>query len=161
MRIFVISVVMMFASVAFADYAQLSSSETQRPSTDGPHVVKMNKTDNAKGITNNNGDVKVSKDGAYFIMAAPQVGAQGAGCANYWLSVNGKDVPNTNVRICASNEQERNVVVSQGVFPLKAGDVINVKTSVSNPKALTGAEAISPPNEPLIPAIIFSMFKIS
>ena len=66
-----------------AQYLQASSTITQCPGM-APEVVKMDITDAANGVTIANNKITVSEAGAYLIVAAPQVGREGAGPAP-WL----------------------------------------------------------------------------
>ena len=149
------------ASVASAaQYLQASSSVTQCPGT-APTLVEMDIVDAANGITLAKNKITVGEDGAYLIVAAPQVGREGGGpygCFDLWLRVNGKDVGNSNVQLCQDEgSRAKDVIVSQGIVPMKAGDALEVMMSASNPAAKICIEAIQPKGEPLVPAIIFSM----
>ena len=53
----------------------------------------------------------------------------------------------------------KDVIISQGIVPLEAGDMVEVLMSASNPEANMCIEAIQPEGEPLVPAIIFSMIR--
>ena len=94
-------------------------------------------------------------------MASPQVGRLHAGDnANFrcWLRVNGENVSDSNVLLNLFHADVKDVIVSQGLINLKTGDVLQVIMATDNAAAGVGAEAIQPtPNEPLVPAIIFSM----
>ncbi len=151
------------ASMANASqYLQASSTITQCPGK-VPEVVKMDITDAADGLAIKNNKITVSEAGAYLIVAAPQVGREGGGpggCFDLWLRVNGKDVANSNVQLCQdADSMAKDVIISQGIVPLKAGDVVEVMMSANNPKANLCIEAIQPAGEPLVPSIIFSMIK--
>ena len=150
-------------SVAKADqYLQASSTITQCPGT-APEVVKMDLTDAASGIAIMDNKITVSEAGPYLIVAAPQVGREGAGplgCFDLWLRVNGGDVANSNVQLCQdAGSRAKDVIISQGIVPMAAGDVLEVMMSANNPEAKMCIEAIQPPGEPLVPSIIFSMIK--
>ena len=153
------------ASVSMANasqYLQASSTITQCPGK-VPEVVKMDIMDAADGLAIKNNKITVSEAGAYLIVAAPQVGREGGGpggCFDLWLRVNGKDVANSNVQLCQdADSMAKDVIISQGIVPLKAGDVVEVMMSANNPKANLCIEAIQPAGEPLVPSIIFSMIK--
>ncbi len=143
-------------------YLQASSSVTQCPGT-APEVVAMDITDAASGVAIAANQITVSEAGAYLIVAAPQVGREGGGpygCFDLWLRVNGTDVANSNVQLCQDEgSMAKDVIISQGIVPLEAGDMVEVMMSVSNPEANICIEAIQPEGEPLVPAIIFSMIK--
>jgi hypothetical protein len=142
-------------------YAQLSSTETQ---VNGPlgtgSAITYDSIDALAGIDFSGGsEITIKEDGAYFIIAAPQVGSVDSGeeqIADYWVKVNGESVSNSNVRYTGHGDME-DVIICQGVYELSAGDVVEVYGSGKN----SATEAISPAGEPLVPAIIFSMFKLS
>ena len=165
MKTIIASLFVLVASVSVANagqYLQASSSVTQCPGT-APEVVAMDIIDAAKGIAMADNQITVGKDGAYLIFAAPQVGREGGGpygCFDLWLRVNGADVGNSNVQLCQDEgSMAKDVIISQGIVPMAAGDVLEVMMSASNPDANICIEAIQPAGEPLVPAIIFSMIK--
>ena len=95
-----------------------------------------------------------------MVILAPQVGTKKAfspSHADFWLRVNGEDVSNSNVRLQFASGAQKDVIVGQAIVVLNAGDVLNVMMSGS---AGTYIEAIKPCCEPLIPSIIFSMFRL-
>ena len=150
-------------SMAKADqYLQASSTITQCPGM-APEVVQIDITDAANGITMADNKITVSEAGPYLVVAAPQVGREGAGplgCFDLWLRVNGSDVANSNVQLCQdAGSMAKDVIVSQGIVPLAAGDVLEIMMSANNPEADMCIEAIQPAGEPLVPSIIFSMLK--
>ena len=156
-------VLLVSVGVAKADqYLQASSTITQCPGT-APEVVRIDVTDAASGIAMKNNKFTVGEAGPYLIVAAPQVGRAGAGpygCFDLWLRVNGKDVANSNVQLCQdAGSRAKDVIVSQGIVPLAAGDALEVMMSANNPAAKLCIEAIQPSGEPLVPSIIFSMIK--
>ena len=151
------------ASVAnAAQYLQASSSVTQCPGT-VPTLVEMDIIDAAEGVTLANNQISVGEAGPYLIVAAPQVGREGGGpygCFDLWLRINGADVANSNVQLCQDDgSMAKDVIISQGIVPMEAGDMLEVMMSASNPEANICIEAIQPAGEPLVPAIIFSMIK--
>lgn len=158
-----LSVCFAAVGVATADqYLQASSTITQCPGTE-PEVVRMDVIDAASGITMTDNKITVSEPGPYLIVAAPQVGREGAGplgCFDLWLRVNGKDVANSNVQLCQdAGSMAKDVIISQGIIPMAKGDVLEVMMSANNPEAKLCIEAIQPLGEPLVPSIIFSMIK--
>jgi len=153
--------------IAFAgDYVQLSSPTTQVASNaNTPAMVAIEDVDTGQGITKNSNSTEftVKQSGNYFIMAAAQVGAQKGsgrnGAVNLWLVKNGRPISNSNTQQNIGNESTTAVLISQTILPLKQGDRISVSFSASN----TSLGLISTPmtnNEPAIPSIIFSMFKM-
>ena len=107
-------------------YLQASSTITQCPGM-APEVVQMDITDAASGVAMAANQITVEESGAYLIVAAPQVGREGAGpygCFDLWLRVNGTDVANSNVQLCQDEgSMAKDVIISQGIVPLEAGDV--------------------------------------
>jgi hypothetical protein len=78
------------------------------------------------------------------------------GCLDAWITINGKNLDNSGVRICQSKAGNTNVVVSQSIISLKKGDTIQVKTSGTNAKL----DAITAQGAPLIPSIIFTVLGL-
>ena len=159
------TLIMFVASVNAANAAQFlqaSSSITQCPGT-APEVVAMDIVDAANGIAMANNQITVDEAGPYLIVAAPQVGREGAGpygCFDLWLRINGADVVNSNVQLCQDEgSRAKDVIISQGIVPMEAGDTLEVMMSANNPEAAMCIEAIQPSGEPLVPSIIFSMIK--
>jgi hypothetical protein len=144
---------------AAALFLQASSTEEQLTTDTRPHVVTMNSTDAEKGISNNNGAVTVSEDGAYFVVAAGQVGGKVKGSVRIWMRANGKDVDNSNTEQLIADPAFTTVLVCQGVMELKKGDKVEVMYSGSAPGL--GLIAKKPPGEPVVTSIIFSAFKIN
>ena len=141
-------------------YVQLSSNITQQASAT-PTQIQMNLVDAVQGVKVRDGtDVVVTKRGVYFVVAAPQVGTSGSGPshADFWLRLNGKDVSNSNVRIQFNSSDSKDVIVAQAILELDGCDSLSVLFTGSNG---TYIEAIKPDNEPLIPSIIFSLYRIA
>ena len=158
-------ILLVFSSCCIAgDYLQASSSVTQTANT-SPTTVLMDMVDANKGVTlDRDGSITVKTSGAYVIIAAPQVGRAGKGsygCFDLWLRVNDEDVDNSNVQLCNDKgSKAKDVIVSQSILPLKAGDVVTLMMSTDNTVSYLAIEAIKPAGEPLVPSIIFSMFMI-
>ncbi len=148
------------------DYAQISSTEDQRPTVTTPVQVELNQNDSISGILHsaeNPGTINIVDSGIYVIIAAPQVGRTSgtkARFVDFWLRKNGTDIPNSNVRVVIGEDSSKDVIVNQTMMPFNAGDLINIMMSVEVPDEGLGIEAIHPTGEPLIPSIIFSMHKI-
>ena len=86
---------MLLASVGAASaagYVQASSTDEQLASDPKPKVVTMNSTDAAKNIKQDKGVITVNESGAYFLIAAAQVGGKTKGLVRMWMRINGKDV---------------------------------------------------------------------
>ena len=147
-------------------WIQASGSQTQvLKAATTPERVIIDNIDEVSDIENlNEGEFKVASGGAYFVMAAPQVGRKPEGpLANLrcWLAVNGSNVPNSDVLLELESGDIKDVIVCQGIVSLKAGDVVTVMAETNSADAGVALEAIHPtPSEPLVPSIIFSMFKL-
>jgi len=148
------------------EFAQIISTQDQRPDTTEPVKVTMNQNDAISGIehsADSPGDIKVIEPGTYVVIAAPQIGRTTGNESRYvdfWLRKNDQDIANSNVRTVLSSNQAKNVVVNQTMMNFNAGDVINVMMAVEKTKEGLGIEAIQTAGRPLIPSIIFSMHKI-
>lgn len=145
-------------------WMQASSTITQRIKEDNVgQVVIIDNVDGASGVSldASTGSFTVEQESDYLVVAAPQVGRQNPGDnANFrcWLRVNGENVPDSNVLLNLFSVDVKDVIISQGLVHLNAGDVIQVVMATNNAAAGVGAEAIQPtPDEPLVPAIIFSI----
>ncbi|KKR77577.1 MAG: hypothetical protein UU20_C0004G0014 [Parcubacteria group bacterium GW2011_GWE2_40_8] len=151
-------------------FAQLSDLSDQQPVTTDPVPVKFNTNDFISGVKhneeNNPEDIEIVSDGIYFIVAAGQVGRTSGSLLRFidlWLSVNDRDVPNSNVRASVPSSLvvgDTYVLVCQAVMPFKAGDIIKVMKSVSAINNGMGLLTTKPLNEPVIPSIIFSMYRV-
>ncbi len=148
------------------DYAQISSTEDQRPTVTTPVQIELNQNDSISGIEHtaeNPGTIKITDSGIYVLIAAPQVGRTSgtkARFVDFWLRKNGTDIQNSNVRVVIGEDSNKDVIVNQSMMPFNTGDLINVMMSVEVADEGLGIEAIHPTGEPLIPSIIFSMHKI-
>jgi len=152
-----------------AIYVQLSDSTDQTPPTTEPTLVNFDTQDAGNGIGHDlkkSGDITVPEDGVYFVLAAGQVGRKSGSLLRFidlWLRVNRKDLPNTTVRASAPASLfvgDTFVLITQAAIPLKKGDVLNIMQSVSAEHEGLGLIVSKPKNEPLIPSIIFTMYKI-
>ena len=155
----------------------MSSAIDQTPGPVGAPVI-MEQTDLIQGgiVPQGTTGVTVFNPGVYFIVAAPQVrdlptfddddsdeddnDSSRQSCLDFWLRVNGTDVSNSNVQICFPGDQHyTDVIVAQAIVRLQRFDLVQVIASA--PHAQGGfLDAITVAGEPLIPSIIFSMFRI-
>jgi hypothetical protein len=158
----VISVsVMLLASVGGASatsYLQASSTDEQLAVDAKPKVVTMNSTDASKNIKQDKGVVTVNESGAFFLIAAAQVGGKTKGLVRMWMRVNGKDVDNSNTEQIITDPSFTAVLVCQGVAELKRGDKVTVVFSGS--EAGVGLVVKKPGGEPVVPSVIFSGWRI-
>lgn len=139
------------ATTSFAiTSAQLSSAKDQQPGK----LVEFEIQNNVRDISVSRNAVTVQKTGSYLLMAAPQITAtKNGGCLDLWLTLNGKDIPNSGIRSCQTTAGNTDVLMSQTIIKLKPGDRIQVMTN-GNGAILN---AIKPEKGPLIPSIIFTI----
>jgi hypothetical protein len=147
-------------------YAQLSSSLSQK-ATAGGALVTMDSNDALGGLGHDDKgkspDVVIKSDGVYFMVAAIQVGKEKGISDDYidvWMKQNGKDVDNSGCRQSIKDPKFTTVLVCQGIAECKAGDKFNVVISTNAPDDGVGIVKIAPKGEPVIPSIIFSIYKI-
>ena len=153
---------------AITPAAQLSHTKSIQPNVTMPVYVPLNSNDYINGgITHSNSrnaeDVIINEEASYLIVAAGQVGkTSGSTTCNVelGLSQNGEYVANSNTRASVNTVNDTIVLVSQAIMPLKANDTINTILSVSASGQGCGLINTTPPNEPTIPAIIFSIVRI-
>jgi hypothetical protein len=145
-------------SASAASWIQASSTEEQLASDPKPKVVMMNSTDGAKNIKMEKGVVRVNEAGAFFFIAAAQVGGKGKGLVRMWMRINGKDVDNSNTEQIITDPNFTAVLVCQGVAEVKRGDRIEVVFSGSEPGV--GLVIKKPAGEPVVPSLILSGWKI-
>ena len=152
---------MLLASVGSASatsYLQASSTEEQFASDTKPKVVTMNSTDASKNIKQEKGVVRFNETGAFFVMAAAQVGGKAKGLVRMWMRLNGKDIDNSNTEQLISDPSFTAVLVCQGVAEVKRGDRIEVVFSGS--EVGVGLVVKKPTGEPVVPSVIFSGWRI-
>ena len=116
-----------------SNWLQASSKTTQRIAQDNVgQVVVLDILDNASNVSldTTSGAVTVEEDADYLIVSAPQVGRENPGeTANFrcWVRVNGTNVPDSNVLLNLAGPEVKDVIVSQVLVHLSAGDVVEVE----------------------------------
>jgi hypothetical protein len=140
-------------------WIQASSTEEQLAADPKPKVVTMNSTDGAKNIKMEKGVVTVNEAGAFFFVAAAQIGGKTKGLVRMWMRINGKDVDNSNTEQLVSDPEFTAVLVCQGVAEVKRGDKIEVVYSGSVPGV--GLVVKKPAGEPVVPSLILSGWRIN
>ncbi len=146
------------SSASATSYLQASSTEEQLASDAKPKVVTMNSTDASKNIKQEKGVIRFNETGAFFVMAAAQVGGKGKGSVRMWMRLNGKDIDNSNTEQFISDPTFTAVLVCQGVAEVKRGDRIEVVFSGTDPGI--GLVVKKPAGEPVVPSVIFSGWRI-
>jgi hypothetical protein len=144
--------------VSATSYLQASSTDEQLAVDPKPKVVTMNSTDASKNIKQDKGVITVNETGAFFLIAAAQVGGKAKGLVRMWMRVNGKDVDNSNTEQIITDPSFTAVLVCQGVAELKRGDKVTVVFSGSEPGV--GLVVKKPAGEPVVPSVIFSGWRI-
>ncbi|CAF1114187.1 unnamed protein product [Adineta steineri] len=146
-------------------YAQLFSSKTQLGNSNSDVVIldgssAVNKLDIT--TAEKHGIIKYNEAGVYFLIACGQVGSakdtDASGEVHLWMRLNEKDMANSNT-IKTIRSGSTAVLVSQTVAKLEANDKVQLVISTTNKEL--GLIASKPTNEPLVPGIIFSTFRLS
>jgi hypothetical protein len=139
-------------------WLQASGSTTQAVGLVATQV-NIDTLDGSNAVTLSGGSAVVTKAGDYLVVAAPQVGNTGVGLADFkcWIGIEGNYVTNSNV-LLSLQSWTKDVIVTQGVVTLERGDSVSVYVSASAPGV--EIQAISPPGEPLVPSIIFTLYRI-
>lgn len=151
-----------------AIYIQLSDSSDQTFAATGTgYAITFDTNDEINGIIHSTvsetANITIVTDGVYSIFAQPQVHADpgASGYFHMWLRKDTgggfADIDNTNVELTLASNGE-DVIPLIVSIRLDAGDVIRVNASVAH----TGIEldAQTPAGEPVIPSIIFTMYRI-
>jgi hypothetical protein len=141
-----------------SSWIQASSTEAQLATDAKPKVVTLNSTDGAKNIKMDKGVITVNETGAFFLIAAAQIGGKAKGLVRMWMKVNGKDVDNSNTEQLIDDPAFTAVLVCQGVAELKRGDKVTVAFSGSVPDI--GLVVKKPTGEPVVPSVIFTGWRI-
>ncbi|CAF1435874.1 unnamed protein product [Adineta steineri] len=161
----IISTVQVSGGTNTIPYAQLFSSKTQLGNSNSDVVIldgssAVNKLDIT--TAEKHGIIKYNEAGVYFLIACAQVGsakdADASGEVHLWMRLNEKDMPNSNT-IKTIRSGSTSVLVSQTVVKLEAKDKVQLVFSTTNKEL--GLIASKPKNEPLVPGIIFSTFRLS
>lgn len=148
-------------------YGQFSSTLTQRPVSKEPVKVVLDTQQSMSGndvtIDFINDGVTINKSGQYLVIAGSQISKIGGSAPrwiDFWLRINDKDIPNSNVRATIREPQVTDVLVTQTVTQLHAGDRLNIMMAVEAPDEGVGIEAIKPKDEPLIPSLILTVLQL-
>lgn len=150
-------------------HAQLSSAVNQMPGLYGL-PMQMELVDSLSGIEfdprRSTTEIKITEEGSYLFVIAPQVrrvkGNRAGACVDVWLRVNGKDLLNSAVQECWSNDTDwevTGVLILQAILTMKKSDIIEIMLR-SEPGKKSGAVAIKPKDIPLIPSVIVSIIKV-
>ena len=148
-------------------FGQFASSKTQRPTALGPVKIELDIQEQVAGegygIDFSGGDIKIKETGMYLIIAGPQINklkGDQPRWIDFWLRVNNRNVPNSNVRAVIERPSQKDVIITQVVTRLNKDDVLNVMMSTEVADEGLGIEAIQPVDEPMIPSIILTVFQL-
>lgn len=129
--------------------------------------LNISNVDEGNGITMETGingtNISIDTSGVYHLVAQPQVkaGAGGAGDFHMWLekynTTDWDDISDSNIELKLSSLEE-DVIVLATTLKLNQGEKIRLVASVSDDKILLHAQ--SPAGEPVIPSIIFTMYRV-
>ncbi|CAF0894565.1 unnamed protein product [Adineta steineri] len=145
-------------------YAELFSTKTQLANSNSDVIIFDSFSANNKINTKNtkhNGNIEYNEEGIYFIIACAQVGSEidsdASGEVHLWMKLNDKDMPNSNT-IQTIRSGSTSVLISQTIIKLKSNDKVQIAFSSTNKKL--GVIASQPKNEPAVPSIIVSTFRL-
>jgi hypothetical protein len=148
-------------------FGQFSSNKTQRPKTLEPTKIQLDIQEDMQGnehlISFEKCEVTIEKTGMYLIIVGAQVGRERTSpdsWIDFWLRINGIDVPNSNIRFSSVNHDQKDVAMTQCVTHLGKTDHLNLMMSVSNLDDGLGIEAIQPEGEPMIPSVILTILQL-
>jgi hypothetical protein len=158
---FIATFLCLIKAYASITYGQFSSLTTQIPN--GPSLIKVEVTDEIKNLSISNGKDKliIKEDGVYFVLVTAQVGAikeLTKGYLDLWFVKNDVALSNTNCRLSIKEWTDTAVLMTQVSEKFQAGDTLSVRFSSSSPEL--GIICIKPENEPIIPSVILSIFKL-
>ena len=153
-----------FCGGAYADWLQASGSTTQTITTT-PAPAIIDQLDGASGFTVVDDTRAVAAAaGDYLVVHAPQFGTVCNGKPGYataWLRINGADVSNSNVLKNIGPAVTDDVIISQGIVHLEAGDYLEFMVAGSNDSGCQALEAIEVEGQPLVPSVIVSILPVN
>ena len=133
------------------NFAQISSTDNQRPKNTNHTVITLNQNDAISGVEhtsdNDPGSIRITESGVYVVIAAPQIGRTSGTESRYvdiWFRRNGNDIPHSNVRLVIRTKDNKDVIVNQTMMPFERDDVINIMMSVEVADEGLGLETIKP-----------------
>ncbi len=148
-------------------FGQFSSTVTQRPITMDAVKIVLDTHQDTSGdelvADFLKGGIIVNRAGTYLIIVGSQIGklvGNKSRWIDFWIRVNDKDLPNSNVRSILKDPDTKDVLVTQVVAHLNKGDMINIMMTVEVADEGLGIEAIQPDDEPLIPSMILTVLQL-
>jgi hypothetical protein len=148
-------------------YGQFSSTVTQRPTSLDPVKIILDTHQDTSGeeltIDFMKNGIIVNRTGTYLVIVGPQIGklaGDNPRWIDFWIRINNKDVPNSNVRTVLEDPAITDVIITQAVIHFNKGDILNIMMSVEAADEGLGIVAIHPAKEPLIPSIILTVLQL-
>jgi hypothetical protein len=147
-------------------YGQFSSNVSQTPNTLKPYQIELDPMESSemiRGIEFENGNIRIKQSGIYLLIACPQISKLSGYIPrwiDYWVRINGRDVPNSNIRSVLQMPDEKTVVMLNLVWPMNKGDIVNIMMALEVITDGLGIEAIQPKGEPRIPSIIVTLVQL-
>jgi hypothetical protein len=148
-------------------YGQFSSTVTQRPTALDPVKIILDTHQDTSGeeltIDFIKNGITINRTGTYLIIVGPQTGKLAGNnprWMDFWIRINNKDVPNSNVRTVLVDPAVTDVIITQAVTHFNKGDMLNIMMSVEVADEGLGIVAIHPDKEPLIPSIILTILQL-
>lgn len=148
-------------------FGQFSSTVTQRPTALDPVKIILDTHQDTSGdeltIDFIKNGITINRTGTYLIIVGPQTGKLAGNnprWMDFWIRINDKDVPNSNVRTILKDPAVTDVVITQAVTHFNKGDMLNIMMSVEVADEGLGIVAIHPDKEPLIPSIILTILQL-
>lgn len=148
-------------------FGQFSSTVTQRPTALDPVKIILDTHQDTSGdeltIDFIKNGITVNRTGTYLIIVGPQTGklvGNNPRWMDFWIRINNKDVPNSNVRTILKDPAVTDVIITQAVTHFNKGDMLNIMMSVEVADEGLGIVAIHPDKEPLIPSIILTILQL-
>ncbi|MFA6916489.1 MAG: hypothetical protein WC222_08840 [Parachlamydiales bacterium] len=153
------------AGLGVVPYASITDVTTQTPGTTNPTIVTLSTNEVLNGITHapNTSAIIFPTAGVYVITISSQVGETIAGSTNidFWIRLNGADVPRTNSRTNVTLATDVRISTISILIPLNAGDQIDLFQSVSAVGRGAGLLTIAPVGEPVSPSVALSISLVS
>lgn len=150
-------------------YGQFSDSTDQQiVSTTEAQVITLNTDEYKQGITHstvtNTSRMTAQVAGEYIVIASMQCDLISGGnkVFDFWLRVNGTDVPRSNYRHFVDTAVEESLVTLNSFVTLAVGNYVElVMAGNSTELKLDATVAAASPTRPATPSVIVTIFRIS
>lgn len=154
------------STAAIIPYIQLTSVANNVPTSTDPFLVTYDNLEEQQtfNFSPTGGNITIPESGVYVIIAGGQVGKVSGSSVrilDMWLRKNDVDVARSGVRNVIASSADTKVVINNTGIRLNAGDTIKLYITVDDITGSTGLYTYSPVGRPVVPSIIFTMYKIS